>query len=358
MIYLDYNATTPLLPQAREAMMDALDAPRNPSSMHGAGREARRRLEEARRVVAEAVSAWPNEIIFTGSGTEANDLALNGTAATQVFTSAVEHSSVLAARDAMRLPVDAQGLVSPEALRAALPSGAQPLVSIMLANNETGVIQPIRELAAIIHAAGGLLHVDAAQALGKIPVDMGQLGADMLTLCAHKFGGPVGAAALVVRQDLPLRARLLGGGQELRRRAGTENLAAIAGFATAVQAAPSLAEHRGWLDAMEAEILAAAPSARIAGKETARLPNTSCLSMPGVSSEVQMMHFDLGGVAISAGAACSSGRTEPSHVLQAMGWSREEAGSAIRVSTGWKTTEKDINALVSNWKALASRVAL
>lgn len=358
MIYLDYNATTPLLPAARDAMLAVLDAPSNPSSMHASGREARRIIEQARRIVADAVSAWPAEVVFTGSGTESNAMAMTGLPATHRFTSAVEHSSLLGAADAMRLAVDAQGRLNLEELRVALgalPAGSRPLVSVQMANNETGVVQPLREISDLVHAANGLLHTDAAQVLGKMAVDMGQLGVDAITLCAHKFGGPVGAAALVVRQDVALTPLLKGGGQESRRRAGTENVAAIAGFGAAVATAPTLDAQRGWLNALEMRLGEYAPEMRVAGSETARLPNTSCLTMPGVGSEVQLMHFDLGGVAVSAGAACTSGRTEPSHVLQAMGWSREEAGTAIRVSTGWNTSEPDLLRFEALWRDLYLR---
>lgn len=358
MIYLDYNATTPLLPAAREAMLAVMDAPSNPSSVHASGRTARRILEQARRVVADAVSAWPQEILFTGSGTESNALAMTGLPATHYFTSSVEHSSLLGAAEAVRLPVDAHGLLNLTALQdalAALPPGSRPLVSVQLANNETGVVQPLREIAAILHAANGLLHTDAAQALGKMPLDMGQLGADAITLCAHKFGGPVGAAALVVKQNIPLQPLLKGGGQESRRRAGTENVAAIAGFAAAITAAPKLNPQREWLNALEHRLVEYAPAMRVAGQGAPRLANTSCFTMPGVGSEVQLMHFDLGGVAISAGAACTSGRTEPSHVLQAMGWSREEVGTAIRLSTGWGTTEQELARFEELWRSLYER---
>ncbi len=358
MIYLDYNATTPLLPEAQAAMLSVMAMPSNPSSMHGAGRAARATLDQARRIVAESVSAFPREIIFTASGTESNAMAMQGFHATHRFTASTEHSSLLGAAEAVRIGVDAYGQLNMDELNAclaALPQGAKPLVSVMLANNETGVMQPVRDIAAMVHAAGGWMHTDAAQALGKTPLDMGQLGADAMTLCAHKFGGPVGAAALVVRQDITLAPLLKGGGQESRRRAGTENVPAIAGFAAAIQHGPVLAHQRGWLDAMEARLKAVAPKMNVAGQQVPRLPNTSCLSMPGVNSEVQLMHFDLGGIALSAGAACTSGRTEPSHVLQAMGWSREEAGTAIRLSLGWDSREADIQRFESLWLALYAR---
>jgi cysteine desulfurase len=229
----------------------------------------------------------------------------------------------------------------------------------MLANNETGVIQPIRDISEICRMHGALLHCDAVQALGKIPVDFGALGVDMMSVSAHKCGGPLGAAALVVRRDLPLQPLLRGGGQELGRRAGTENLAAIAGFAAALQAAYTeqarISELRVWLDAMEIELKAL--GSVVYGENAARLPNTSCLSMPGIGGEVQLMNFDLAGIMVSAGSACSSGRIEPSHVLTAMGLEQEEASCAIRVSAGWRTTQDDIARLTDEWKRMRQRLA-
>jgi len=357
MIYLDSNATTKLLPAAREAMLDAMEGGYNPSSIHAAGRAAKQRLDTARRIIAESVSAFPNEVIFCATGSEANALALHGVTVSSHFVSAIEHPSVLASvPSATRLKVDANGIVDLAALEASLPTEGRVLVSVMLANNETGVIQPITDIARIVHAAGHWLHVDAVQALGKIPVDMGILGADLLTICAHKLGGPVGAAALVVRQDIPLKAIFPGGGQEMRRRAGTENLPAIAGFAAAVKNAPDLREHRTWLDEMEQRLSAQFPALRIAGAAAARLPNTSCIALPGIKNDTQLMHLDLSNICISAGSACSSGRMEPSPVLMAMGWNAEDAGSAIRISTGWHNTPMQIAAFEHAWLSLANRL--
>ena len=358
MIYLDYNATTPILPAARDAMLQALDGAHNPSSVHAAGRKAKQQLDTARRTVAEAVSAWPNEVIFCATGTEANALALFGTPATRMLVSAIEHSSILSAvPQAARIPVDVQGMVDIAALEAMLAeSEEKTLVSIMLANNETGVIQPIGEIAKLVHAKSHWLHVDAAQALRKIPLDMGMLGADLLTLCGHKLGGPVGASALVVRADVPLKAMFFGGGQEARRRAGTENLAAILGFAASITHAPQLHAQRGWLDAMERRLQTAYPALRVASQQAPRLPNTSCIALPGISNETQLMHLDLAGICVSAGSACSSGRMEASHVLKAMGWSPEDAACAIRISTGWNSSEEEILAFERAWISLVNRL--
>jgi len=357
-IYLDYNATAPVLPQAIEAMQALLAWPANASSVHRFGRDAKKHLEDARKTIAHAVSAWPNEVIFTASGTEANITALRGVAARRLLVSAVEHSSVLKAlSDAVLIPVDNEGRVDLAALDAMLAEGQLSLVSVMLANNETGVIQPISDIAALCKKHGALLHCDAVQGLGKIPVDFGALGVDMMTISGHKCGGPLGAAALIVRRELPFTPLMTGGGQELGRRAGTENIAALAGFAAAIENTASLShmkDVRFWLDTLESRILA--QGGQVFGKQAARLPNTSCIAMPGVGNEIQLMDFDMKGFAVSAGSACSSGRIEGSHVLTAMGVDKTLAGSAIRISGGWQTTQNDIDALYDVWSQLQMRL--
>jgi len=364
-IYLDYNATAPVRPEVILRMQALLATPANASSVHRYGREAKKHLEDARKTIADSVAAWPNEIIFTATGTEANAMALRGTGR-RVLVSAVEHSSILrhpgVGRDpmspqasqppafaGMTIPVDSNGILNLTALDAIL-EGPPALVSVMLANNETGVIQPIREIAELCKKHGALLHTDAVQALGKIPVDFGALGVDMMTISAHKCGGPVGAAALVVRRDVAITP-LFPGGQELGRRAGTENIPAIAGFAKAVELfdLDHMKKVRGWLDALE-------EGQTVFGKSAPRLPNTSCIVMPGVGNEVQLMDFDLKGFAVSAGSACSSGRIEPSHVLAAMQVPENVAKSAIRVSAGWKTTENDIISFADAWKNTYNRI--
>lgn len=357
--YLDYNATTPLLPQAREAMLATYEKPANPSSVHAYGREAKKQLENARKTIADAVSAWPNEVLFTASGTEANATALRGFAGRKILVSAIEHSSVKkAVVDVHIVPVTHEGIIDLAALESTLKQQPHSLVSIMLANNETGIIQPIREAAALAHAHGALLHCDAVQALGKIPVDFGALGADMLSLSAHKCGGPVGAAALIARRDLAFAPLLAGGGQELGRRAGTENVAAIAGFAAALEKSANhthINQVRQWLNAMEATLEAS--GAVVVGAGLPRLPNTSCVAMPGASGEVQLMDFDLSGFALSAGSACSSGRIEPSHVLLAMGFAPDLAACAIRISAGWNTKQAEIQAFTAQWLETRARLA-
>lgn len=360
-IYLDYNATAPIRPEVRDVMLEVMQAPANPSSVHSYGRAAKKKVEDARAVIASSLSVFTHEVIFTASGTEANTLALKGLPEREVIVSSIEHASVLktAGDHALRIPVLRSGVIDMSALEDLLKRSARPpLVSVMLANNETGVIQPLSEICQLVHSHGGLVHSDAIQALGKIPVDVGLLGVDMLSVSAHKFGGPQGVAALIVRQGVELNKMLVGGGQELGRRAGTEHVAGIAGFAKAIE----LSAKDSWqqtirlaLDAMEEAIQTEVPDAIILGRESPRLPNTSSILMPNVNAETQLMHFDLSGFAISAGSACSSGRIEPSHVIKAMEVSGENADHVIRVSAGWGTTAKDISEFTNHWIKLAKR---
>lgn len=360
-VYLDYNATAPVRPEVMEVMLAVLREGGNPSSVHQAGRRARNRVEEARGCLAALLGCKAPEIIFTSGGTEANNFALRSHADRPLFISGGEHDSVLAAAgEATRIPLDPDGLVDLAALDALLAAaGAPALVSVMLANNETGVIQPIAEIAARVHDRGGLLHTDAIQAVGKIPVDFRALGADMMSVSAHKFGGPQGIGALVLREGRVLPPLLKGGGQELGRRAGTENVAAIAGMGQAALLAKdgldrfaALAELR---DSLEARLLELSPESHIYGRRAARLANTTSVSMPGVAAELQVMSLDLDGIAVSAGSACSSGKVKPSHVLKAMGASNEDAGSAIRISLGWGTSAAEIDRLVESWGRLYKR---
>lgn len=350
MTYLDHNATTPLRPEAASAMAAVLGRVGNPSSVHAAGRAARADVERARERVAALVNAAPEEVVFTSGGTEANNLALRGTGR-PVVVSAIEHDSVLHAVEApLVVPVTSAGIVDLAALGEMMPQGA--LVSVMLANNETGVLQPVAEAAALVHAKGGLLHVDAVQAAGKIPVDMRALGADLMTLSAHKLGGPQGAGALVARAEVA--AQLRGGGQERGRRAGTENVPGIVGFGAAARLHEEYARLAELRDALEAEL---AGEAVFFGREAARLPTTTCLALPGVPAETQVIALDLAGVMVSAGAACSSGKVRPSHVLTAMGVGAELAASAIRVSFGWTSSAADVEAFVAAWRQMRDRAA-
>ncbi len=363
-VYLDYNATAPLRPEARRAMEAALAETGNPSSVHRFGRAARAKVEAARAEVAGLIGAEPGQIIFTSGGTEANNLALLGCGCERLLVAAVEHDSVLAAApDATAIPVDADGLIDLSALAGLLAADARPaLVSVGMANNETGVIQPIAAVAALAKAHDALLHCDAVQAAGKIALDWPALGVDYLSLSAHKLGGPQGVGALATAPDAPLLARQKGGGQERGTRAGTENLPGIAGFGAAANAArralAGFADLAVWRDRLEAAIGEIAPAARFFGKNAPRLPNTACFTMPGVASETQVIALDLAHVAVSAGAACSSGKMRPSHVLRAMGASEAEAGSAIRVSLGWASEAGDIERLLEAWAALYRKSAM
>ncbi|AWK86512.1 cysteine desulfurase family protein [Azospirillum thermophilum] len=360
-VYLDHNASAPLKPAVKAAMLQAMEIAGNPSSVHAHGRAARRAVEEARATVAALVGAKPAQVLFTGSGTEANNLALRGFPGRRILVSAIEHDSVLAAEpDALRIPVTRAGAVDLEALDRLLADGAGPaLVSLMLANNETGVIQPVAEAARLAHARGALLHCDAVQAAGRLPVELGALGADLLTLSAHKLGGPAGVGALLVAEGLEPEALIRGGGQERRRRAGTENLLGIVGFGAAARAArdelPLAGDLAALRDRLEREALAAAPQARVMGATLPRVANTSCLVLPGLSGETQVMALDLAGVAVSAGSACSSGKVKPSHVLSAMGEDASTASSAIRVSLGWDSDEAAVDRFLEAWIAMARR---
>ena len=359
--YLDWNATAPLRTEVAAAMTEALARTGNPSSVHRWGRAARQAIERARAQVADLVGAAPSEVVFTSGGTEANHLALRGIADRRLLISAIEHDSVRAAApDATVIPVTSEGVVNLADLEAVLAADARPsLVSIMLANNETGAIQPIAEVAAIAQARGALLHCDAIQGAGKIPVDIRALGADLMSISAHKLGGPPGVGALVMREGVALDALQRGGGQERGRRAGTENLPGIVGFGVAAEVAarealPSaaIAELR---DAAQAALASVAPEARVFAKDARRLPNTLCIGMPGVAASTQVMALDLAGVMVSAGAACSSGKVSRSHVLAAMGATPGDAESAIRVSLGWSTTAADVERLIDAWTALYRR---
>jgi cysteine desulfurase len=359
--YLDWNATAPLRPAAVAAVTAALARWGNPSSVHRRGRAARREIERARVAVAALVGAPAEDVVFVSCGTEANHLALLGTGRQRVLVSAVEHGSVLhAAPAAEHIPVDRDGVVRLDALADLLAADPRPsLVSVMLANNETGVIQPMVEIAAMAHARDALFHCDAVQAAGKIPLDVAAIGADLVTLSAHKLGGPPGVGALVISGGLDLMPLLRGGGQERGRRAGTENVPGIAGFAAAAEAAATeigtYDRVRALRDTLEAEVAAIAPEAVVLGAAAPRLPNTTAIAMPGTAAETQIIALDLDGVMVSAGAACSSGKVGPSHVLAAMGVAPDIARSTIRVSLGWGSTEADLGYFLRSWAALYHR---
>ena len=371
-VYLDYNATAPVRPEAAEAVARALATGGNPSSVHSAGRAARALLEQAREQVAALVKARPQDLVFTSGGTEANNLAIESAAlsgeVTRLIVSAVEHPSVLESGMATRLPIEtwpvtADGAADLNWLRERLArwseADGRPFAALMLANNETGVIQPVVEAAELLHTAGGWLHVDAVQAAGKTPIEAYALGADTLALSAHKLGGPMGSGALVVCCGLELSRRINGGGQERGRRGGTENLSGIAGFGAAAQAAgrdlDKLMAQAAWRDAAAGRLRREA-GAVILGEAAPRLANTLCFAAPGFSSELQVMALDLAGVLISSGAACSSGKVKASHVVEAMGRS-DLATCAVRVSSGWASTEADWNAFADAWLEAHARHA-
>jgi len=371
--YLDYNATAPTRAEAREAVSEALNLHGNPSSVHEEGRQVRALVENAREKVAALVGADPKNVIFTSGGTEANVTALsplnvNRDASESVvcFMSQIEHPSVLAsgrfAPDAIRLIgatsdgiIDVAELESAIAAHCAEAGEANFMVSVMRANNETGALQPVADIARIVRAHGGILHCDGVQAAGKAPLDIKQLGAHMLSLSAHKIGGPHGTGALVLGEgfaSLP-SPLIVGGGQELKARSGTENVGGIAGFGKAAQCAADGLEDMAKLaalrDAMESEILSLAPNAVFLSKNAGRLPNTSNFAVPGMNAETIVIALDLAGIAISAGASCSSGKVARSHVLVAMGMPEDTARGAIRVSLGWDTSKEDIDAFISAW---------
>ena len=335
-VYLDWNATTPLRPEAREAMAAAWDLSGNPSSVHAEGRASRRLVEDARAVIAEAVGADARNVVFTSGGTEANSLALtpglrrnSGLPINRLVVTAIEHASVLTGgrfpREAIEiLGVGKSGVVDLDHLRAILADGPPALVSVMSANNETGALQPVAEVADIVHAAGGLLHVDAVQALGKISFDINEMKADLISISAHKIGGPKGVGALVLADGLNgLEASIRGGGQEQGRRAGTENVPGIAGFSAAVKAAmASLEGDMGRVENLRKRLETGLRQTRgvfVFSENTPRLPNTTLFTSPGLKAETAVIGFDLEGIAVSSGSACSSGKVQPSHVLEAMG---------------------------------------
>ena len=371
--YFDWNATAPLRPEARAALVAALDSAGNASSVHSEGRAARRLIEQAREQVAALVGASAQDVIFTSGATEANILALTPSLEVvgqkqprdRLFMSAIEHPSVLSggrfAPEAVEtLPVTADGIVDLAALTVAIAKAERPLVSVMLANNETGVIQPIAAIAEIVRAANGLLHVDAVQGAGRIDCDLAALGADLMSVSSHKLGGPQGVGALICRGGIHIAAPLMaGGGQERRLRAGTENVAGIAGFGAACAAAAGArqadAERMAQLrDQFEARLKAASPEAVIFGENADRLPNTTLFAVAGVKAETAIISFDLNGIAVSSGSACSSGKVQLSSVLTAMAVEPDLARGAVRVSLGWTTTEADVDMLLNAWKRVSS----
>ena len=374
-IYLDHNATTPVAAQAADAMHEAVrDCFGNASSIHAFGQAAKAALDDARSAVAELLGARPNDVLFTGSGTEADNLAIRGAAEASLragrrhlIASAIEHEAVLNTLKALSkrgwtstlLPVGPDGVVAPAALAAAITDDTA-LVSVMHANNEIGTLQPIAELAGIAHRRGAVFHTDAVQTAGKLPLDVGALGVDLLSISAHKFNGPKGVGALWVRRGMRLVASTTGGRQERNRRAGTENVPAIVGLGVAARLAAAKLENeadrlRTLRDRLEASLLDQIPDTAVNGSGE-RVPNTTNISFHGVEAEALLIALDLEGIAVSTGSACSSGTLEPSHVLRAMGLTPRRAQSSIRFSLGLGNTEDHVARVVAVLPALVGKL--
>lgn len=365
-IYFDYNASAPLIADAMVLMSKIMQTPYNASSVHSFGREGRRYVEDARVQVAKLINAPSEQVIFNSGATEGNATILHHFAThypqERIITSTIEHPSIIEGGYPLtRIPVTQEGLVDLAALENALKNGTKAsLVSIMLVNNETGIIQPIKDIAALTHKYGALLHSDATQAAGRMPLDMQSLNIDFLTLSSHKIGGPQGIGALALRLCSETPTLLHGGGQEKSARAGTENTAGIAGFGIAAQYAQKNLDNyqtlKTYRDDLESQVKTISPECIFYGQNINRVVNTSLFSLPGVSSETLMMALDLENIAISNGSACSSGRVKPSQTLSAMGMSSNEASSAIRVSMGWNTQEHEIASFLKAWEKIYTRL--
>ena len=354
-VYLDYNATSPLRSEAKKAIFDALGEPSNPSSIHGFGRRARKRLEKSRVQIAKLVGSEPENIIFTSGGTEADSLAIKGAYCSNIVISSIEHDAIFsAAPESEKVAVNQDGTIILSDLEKALSRvEGTCLVSIMWANNETGAIQPMEEIVAIASKYGAQVHADAIQAFGKIPINFRDSGLSMMSISAHKIGGPPGVGALVVADGIKLKPFLVGGGQEKGRRSGTENIMGIVGFGAAAEVLLNNASEPDEVcrlrDLFEQKLLDYLPDLQILSVNAPRLGNTSAVVMAGVSAETQVMLFDLEGIYISAGAACSSGKIKKSHVIEAMGVIGDATTNTIRVSFGWESTESDVDRVVETW---------
>jgi cysteine desulfurase len=356
-IYFDNNATAILLPAVREAMLDVMVDPLNASSVHHFGRNAKLILETARNRIMNFSGADQNyHAIFTASGTEGNNLAIKGLPEFKIITTAIEHTSVLSVGEGL-IPVDGNGVVDLSALEAICArQNGKFLVSIMAANNETGAIQPIREAAALVHKHGGIIHSDATQSFGKVDFNVCDLGLDMVTISAHKLGGPLGAAALIARKNLELTPIMFGGGQELRYRPGTQNIPAIHGFGVATELAPSMISDYRIIkkirDYIQEQIRAISPASIVFSEKADRLPNTLSITMPDIPSETQVIHFDINGFAVSAGSACSSGRVDIPYVQMAMGYDEAIARTSLRISLGISNTIEEADLFIKAWRNL------
>jgi cysteine desulfurase len=375
-IYLDYNATTPPAPAVIEAVAACLrDEFGNPSSVHSFGQRAKAALDRARAETAALIDADPAEIVFTSGGSEANNLAIRGvfdarlaSGRSQLVTTGIEHEAVLNTvraleahgGDVVLVPATARGVVDAATVAGAI-SEHTSLVSVMLANNEVGTLQPVSDIAEACKSRGVLLHTDAVQAAGKIPISVKTLGADLMSISAHKFSGPKGAGALWIRRGVRLSAHTTGGRQERNRRAGTENLPAIVGMGVAAALAKAtLAVSAAWVsglrDRLEAGILAGVPRAVVNGEGAPRVPNTTNISFEGVEAESLLIALDLEGVAVSTGSACSSGSLEPSHVLRAMGLPNNRARNSLRFSLGAATTDAEVDFVIGVLPGLVAKL--
>ena len=363
-LYLDHNASSTLRPEARAAMIDALDRHGNASSVHREGRQARRIVEDAREQVAALVGARPADIVFTSGATEANNMALSASW-DAILHAGIEHESIVSpakssSATVTELAVRSDGTIDPDCLSVALAATSgtgRTLLTLQMANNETGVCQDLAAAALAAREQGITIHTDAVQACGRLDVRFYELDVDLMSLSSHKLGGPMGIGALVVRDGYDLRSLLVGGGQERRRRAGTENVAAIAGFGAAAEAAKSqlgteASRLRKLRDQLEAVITEIVPDALVVGNGAPRLPNTVCVALPGDLAETTVIKLDLAGIAISAGSACSSGKVGASHVLQAMGLPEGIARTAIRISLGWNTSETSLEEFLTRFRNL------
>lgn len=361
MIYFDHNSTTPMHNSVRLELLQMLGKPFNPSSVHAHGRKAKVYLEKARAQVKHLVNADTEyQLIFTSSGTEANNIVIRGFGEMPVAVSSIEHHSVLAPAGQGIIGVDKNGVVRLDELEQILHQLGKPaLVSIMLANNEIGVLQPVKEAARIVHKYNGIIHTDATQAAGKIAVDIKELDVDMLTMSGHKIGGMTGAGALIFRKGLMPVPLMLGGGQEYSLRPGTQNVTAIYAFGLAAEIVGGqlmeFQKYATFRDYLEESICSISPNTIIFGKEVPRLPNTSSITMPNVNNETQIMHFDLHGISVSAGAACSSGKVGFPHVQMSMGYPEHIARQAIRISMGRGNIKESVDAFITTWQKLYNR---
>jgi cysteine desulfurase len=361
--YLDYAASTPVKPEVINVVAQALAEHGNASSVHNFGRHAREKVDTARQHIAARYNVKPSQIIFTSGATEANNAALHAFKNRPVIISAIEHSAVTQTAWVIAqphiIPVSADGVIDLDVLETTLKVHPQSIVSVMLANNETGVIQPVAQIAALAKQHGAIMHCDAVQGAGRMALDFNALGVDMISISAHKMGGTQGVGALIVNEKLKLESFITGGSQESRRRAGTENVAGIAGFGQAVRLLDDdltqAHEWAMWRDRFEARIQKEVPQAKVFGAGAQRVAAISCITMPGVRNDTQLMAFDLAGLAVSSGSACSSGKVQPSPVLKAMGADETTATSAIRVSFGWGTNPAELEQLAQSWIELYHR---